>query len=244
MAVRNSSVGRSKENAMGMSEDAAAGGQGGNLELIQSLEQMLERDQAGKLLQPLSGMAVARPIYQVPAIALAEPLKTLVATIFRSAGVYDAVPESKHGENVHGSMRDVHQNNDNGRRYLPVLDYPVAPTGRAGRYHDYIVQRSKADVQNRQRQRSGISGVLTGYVEYTVALEGCSNVRLIFDYLNTRFFISPNHYKPWARPEALAARRNLGADPARYRLAPHEAGMDEQSWRDDELYGPHLLIML
>ncbi|MFO3706770.1 hypothetical protein ACI6Q5_17765 [Xanthomonas codiaei] len=229
---------------MSMSDNATATGQGGNLEFIQSLERVLARDRAGTLLQPLSGMPVARPIYQVPATDVAEPVRTLVTSIFRGTGVYDAVPESKHGENVHGSMRDVHQNDDRGRRYLPVLDYPASPTGRARLYHDYILERGKAYVQNRQRERSGTSDVLTGYVEYTVMLEGCSNVRLIFDYLNTRFFISPNHYKPWARADALAARRNLGVDPARYRLAPHEAGMDEQSWRDDELYGPHLLIML
>ncbi|MBB4129592.1 MULTISPECIES: hypothetical protein [unclassified Xanthomonas] len=229
---------------MNMSENGVTTGQGDNLEFIQSLERVLARDRDGKLLQPLAGMSFARPIYQVPVTEVAEPLRALVASIFRSTGVYDAVPESKHGENVHGSMRDVHQNDDRGRRYLPVLAYPASPLGRAGRYHDYILERGKACVQNRQRERSGTSDVLTGYVEYTVVLEGCSNVRLIFDYLNTRFFISPNHYKPWARAEALAARRNLGVDPARYRLAPHEAGMDAQSWRDDELYGPHLLIML
>lgn len=164
--------------------------------------------------------------------------------MFRSPGVIDATPRSKHGENVMGSMRDVHQNDDRGRRYLPVLDYPAMPSGRARLYHDYIVANGKHQVQNRQRERSGVSEVLTGYVEYSVVLEDCSNLRLIFDYLNGRFFLSPNHYKPWLRPEALEALASLGPQRSRYRLAPQELGADDKDWRDDQLYGPHLLIML
>ncbi len=96
--------------------------------------------------------------------------------------------------------------------------------GRAGRHHDCILQRAEAYIQSRQRERSGTSDVLTGDVEYTVIGEGRSNVQLIFDYFDTRFSISPSHYKPWTRADALAARRHLGVDPARYRLCAARSG--------------------
>lgn len=211
-----------------------------NLQLVEHLESYLVVDGSGRLDALDTGGRAARPIYKIKLNDVPKPLGALIEQISATAGAYDAVPGSQHGEDVHGSMRDVHQNNDKGTRYLPVHTYPVADgmAGKALAYHNYIVEHGKAHVQNRQRSNSGVTNELTGYIEYTVKIGECSQLRLIYDYLDGRYFFSPNHYKPWARNEALKGSKAF----PRYRLAPQEIGLSKEAWEDAELYGPHLLI--
>lgn len=211
-----------------------------NLELIEHLESYLVLDGSGRLDTLDTGGKAARPIYKIKLQDVPKPLGALIEQISSAPGAYDAVPGSQHGEDVHGSMRDVHQNNDKGTRYLPVHTYPAERmmAGKTLAYHTYIVEHGKAHVQNRQRSNSGVTNELTGYIEYTVKIGQCSQLRLIYDYLHARYFFSPNHYKPWARSEALKGSKNS----PRYRLSPQEIGLDKNTWTDAELYGPHLLV--
>lgn len=218
-----------------------------NLELVELLESYLKVDGGNRLEVFAPQSRTVRPIYKVDLQDVPKPLGALVEQIRSAATVHDAVPGSKHGEDVHGSMRDVHQNNDKGLRYLPVYTYPDPDvmTAKSRAYHDYIVRYEKVHVQNRQRLNSGVSDQFTGYIEYTVKIGQCSMLRLIYDYIHEDFFFSPNHYKPWARLDALTGSSKAPKDdPLKYRLMPQQLTLSKDVWPDNELYGPHIFIQV
>lgn len=217
-----------------------------NLALVSHIEDFLKVVPGTDKLDVFACGKVERPIYRIALHDVPKPLESLISQIRASDHeVVDTDPQSQHGSSRHGSMRDVHQNNDGGIVYLPKLAYPAVPAGKTRVYHDYIDAHGKAHVQGKQRNKvGGQTGVLTGYIEYTVAIAGCNEVRLIYDYVNERFFFSPNHYKPWARLSALTGSKAGKKDPLEYRLTPQAFGLKKDVWPDDEVYGPHVLVDL
>lgn len=216
-----------------------------NLALVEHIEGYLKVVPNTGALETYACSKVERPIYRIALNDVPKPLESLISQIHGSDGeVVDTDPSSQHGSSRHGSMRDVHQNNDKGIVYLPKLAYPAVPAGKTLLYHDYIITHGKASVQNKQKNKSGATGLLTGYIEYTVVIAGCSEVRLIYDYVNERFFFSPNHYKPWARLSALTGSKKPPKNPLQYRLSPQSLGLQKTIWDDNEVYGPHVLVDL
>ena len=235
--------------------------------LIKHLEDWLVRDPQGN--PQAANLTGEMPIYQIRLRDVPKDFQALIDQIKASDTPIDATPGNQHGAEQNGSMRDVHQNNDKGVVYLPKLAYPKSPTGKAKAYHDYIVANNKHLVQGKQRKKmeqtvgaskpkkqghpkaandgdasggDGTTGFLTGYIEYTVTVPGCTNIRLIYDYVTPRFYISPNHYKPWCRDSKKMGQTVKKPDLAEQdRLSPQGYGLS--SFEKTDMYGPHLLVL-
>jgi hypothetical protein len=123
--------------------------------------------------------------------------RDLMVEIMGSAGVIDkSETKDSRGSNIIGAMRQVHTND---RLYLPRLSTAQLKnlSGRAKVYDAYVTAH-KGHTNDRVGENSS-----TGYVEYTAGdnqvypAAHLSEMRIVFDYVNSLIYYTPFHYQGW-----------------------------------------------
>jgi hypothetical protein len=132
---------------------------------------------------------VTEPMYVVKIDVLPTNLRDLIRTIDRSWTVvdYSARPADINGAS-HGSMRAWHQNGDN---FLPRLQPPGEDAIVATGYKTYVEEHKHLPTK---QTKKGIKEEYTGYVEYTIKSWRSTQGRMVYDYYNNRFYVTPGHY--------------------------------------------------
>jgi hypothetical protein len=133
---------------------------------------------------------VCNPMYVILIGILPKTLRNLIRSIQSSWTVVDnsARPDDITGAG-HGDMRAWHQNGD---QMLPKLDKPsVQHQIVSDKYQAYIEEHKRLPTKQLGK---GIKVQYTGYVEYTLRSWRSSQGRMVYDYYNNRFFLTPGHY--------------------------------------------------
>ena len=134
--------------------------------------------------------AVCHPVYVILIGILPKNLRELIRKIQSSWTVVD---NSARADDIcgsgHGDMRAWHQNGDG---MLPKLDKPsVEHQIVSDKYQAYIEEHKGLPTKQTNK---GIKADYTGYVEYTLRSWRSSQGRMVYDYYNNRFFLTPGHY--------------------------------------------------
>jgi hypothetical protein len=147
------------------------------------------RDNNKQLKVAAFASTVSEPMYVVKIEVLPANLRDLIRRIDRSWTVVDnsARPDEITGA-AHGSIRAWHQNGDN---FLPPLqpldEHAIVATG----YKTYVEEHKHLPTK---QIKKGIKEEYTGYVEYTILSWRSTQGRMVYDYYNNRFYVTPGHY--------------------------------------------------
>ena len=130
------------------------------------------------------------PIFVVLIGVLPKNLRELIRRIQSSWTVVDASARiDSVTDSGHGAMRAWHQNDT---KMLPKLTAPsVQHSIISDKYQDYI--EANKQLPGAQKKK-GIKQEYTGYVEYTLRSWRSAQGRMVYDYYNNRFFLTPGHY--------------------------------------------------
>lgn len=132
---------------------------------------------------------VSQPMFIVPIGVLPKNLRELIDKIRTSWTVVDTSARADQITGaLHGNMRAWHQNGDN---MLPKHQGPVPTLIISVGYQTYIGEHKGLPTKQRAK---GIKEEYTGYVEYTLRSWRSSQGRMVYDYYNNRFFLTPGHY--------------------------------------------------
>ena len=130
------------------------------------------------------------PIYKVPIGLLPRSLSRLIREIRDEWSVVDkSALKTSLTPSEHGGMRAWHQN-ENGM--LPVQESaPAWNALKASKYQSYIEENKGLPSK---QVKKGIEQKYTGYVEFTLSAWRSTQGRLVYDYYNNAFFLTPGHY--------------------------------------------------
>jgi hypothetical protein len=133
---------------------------------------------------------VSNTMYVILIGILPKNLRELIRTIQSSWTVVD---RSARADDIcgsgHGDMRAWHQNGDN---MLPKLEGPsVQHQIVSDKYQAYIEEHKGLPTKQVSK---GLKEKYTGYVEYTLRSWRSSQGRMVYDYYNNRFYLTPGHY--------------------------------------------------
>ena len=130
------------------------------------------------------------PIYKVSIGQLPKNLRLLIRQIRDDLQVVDKSSDKTSVTPVeHGGMRAWHQN-DLGM--LPRQDAPAPMNAyKASKYQDYIEKNKRLPSKQVKKE---VEQKYTGYVEFTLVAWRSAQGRLIYDYYNNEFYLTPGHY--------------------------------------------------
>jgi len=132
---------------------------------------------------------VQQPIYVVKIDVLPGSLRDLIRRIDRSWGVVDnSARKDEITCGTHGAMRAWHQNGD---KFLPRLQAPGERALQALIYKDYVEENKHLPTK---QTKKGLKEEYTGYVEYTIVSWRSTQGRMVYDYYNNHFYVTPGHY--------------------------------------------------
>lgn len=175
--------------------DTIVGGKNvGDEEMRAYLDFFRLRDDAGTGFKVAFDAASPSPIHPIHTILigiLPKGLRDLIRNIHDSFTVVDFSPRKDDvNGTAEGAMRAWHQNDT---KMLPTL------TGGMNAKHLHVGSKYQAYIEeNKQlpsaQVKKGIKPEYTGYVEYTLRAWRSSQGRMVYDYYNNRFFLTPGHY--------------------------------------------------
>jgi hypothetical protein len=150
----------------------------------------LKEDMSGQSFQTVYAPDVRWPIYKVHIGLLPTSLSRLIREIRDEWSVVDkSALKSSLTPTEHGGMRAWHQN-ENGM--LPKHDSaPGWNSVKASKYQKYIEENKGLPSK---QVKKGIEQKYTGYVEYTLGAWRSTQGRLVYDYYNNHFYLTPGHY--------------------------------------------------